>query len=945
MKNLDKKATKSRPTSTVVNRSRSRSNSLKKPYNEMGKPIDMNKVNNTLSATNNYNNTKTEPASGNNGSHSMHQQLDVNDGSGLSVQQQVIKPIKSNEESGIFLSLLNIAHDTITHKRSNSNSNLNSKHKEDETKSWNEPSRIEPSQVDSDDLSSGSIDGDDPRNGAGHGSKFYKNNDNSFSDRLDSLINNRNAEEEYPQKRQHTIVEQGHLVTKGKLNPTDLSEIGRNTFDHLTSHSIHFASIRDSPVASLGNGDLSLDDFKDSRKDDDEISAKVKEISNDKRFKRRSTAAEVLSDQESIQSELNYSKLKYANKKRNKEFHQTFKKIPSSENLIDDFSCALSKDILVHGRLYLTENYLCFKSNILGWVTNLLIPLQEVVQIEKRSTAGLFPNGMVIRTLYQKYTFATFIYRDATFKLVTSVWHQVLSDNGEKRPILERESDESDYSLDESSDSKSVSDEAYQEEDDDSGKIDRVSKQTSATVSGLEATARDSEEEIDLDSSGDLGSSSEPELDDGPLDQDLNGNSSEEDDLQGEKVKDINGQEHNDLIPKDVSTFKGLPMVGPLTHEAEPLDYEKQSNDTFIVEDEFDGPLGAVFSILFGKDNSYYIKILKNQGNIQIEEEKITGLLKEGDERHYKYIKPLGGSIGPKQTSCIICDKVLQYNVTKAIVVEQTTSTPDVPSGNAFKIRTRIHLYWGENNHTKIYVVTSIEWTGKSWIKGPIEKGSIDGQKESMKILVDSVNEIIKNGDEGGKKQKRSRKKSENKRSKSISGNNNNDQEKNNKALEAEEAAKNANKSLTAQINGLAETIGSSIPISIPMITPVIMGYLIITLQMVMVIYGYNWLTGKHSTNVITIAKDSIVINNNKYLLTPSIENKFNDAKTHMNSQIQLWNWIRDKSGDKINLGSTTSSGSSVADDYLQRYKHQELQDIVRLTQLRLDQLKHQMER
>jgi hypothetical protein len=35
-----------------------------------------------------------------------------------------------------------------------------------------------------------------------------------------------------------------------------------------------------------------------------------------------------------------------------------------------DYSCALQKDILVHGRLYVSQNYLCFYANIFRWETS-----------------------------------------------------------------------------------------------------------------------------------------------------------------------------------------------------------------------------------------------------------------------------------------------------------------------------------------------------------------------------------------------------------------------------------------------------------------------------------------------------------------------------------------------------------------------------------------------
>ena len=37
--------------------------------------------------------------------------------------------------------------------------------------------------------------------------------------------------------------------------------------------------------------------------------------------------------------------------------------------IFPEYSCALQKDILVHGRLYVSKNYLCFYSNIFRWET------------------------------------------------------------------------------------------------------------------------------------------------------------------------------------------------------------------------------------------------------------------------------------------------------------------------------------------------------------------------------------------------------------------------------------------------------------------------------------------------------------------------------------------------------------------------------------------------
>ena len=327
--------------------------------------------------------------------------------------------------------------------------------------------------------------------------------------------------------------------------------------------------------------------------------------------------------------------------------------MPSGEKLIDEFSCAFSKDILVQGKMYLSDHYICFNSNILGWVTNLIIPLQEVIQIEKKSTAVLFPNGMVIRTLHQKYVFATFLSRDTTFDLITNVWHRVMLENSDIDPkklqaTLERKRRRANSNLSQVSREESYVDDS----DDDLGGSDE-----------------DNDDSMADDESGD----------DTSLDNDDGDNSEEkgtdESDVNGASVAATSGSS------KDGNTFKGLPVVGPLTHAPTSTGYNKDSSETFIVEDTIKAPPGVVFLILFGLDTAKYIGILKEQKNFDISESSIKGLSKDNKERNYTYIKPLGGAIGPKQTKCVIEDKVIEYSPDKYYEVEQTTQTPDVPSG------------------------------------------------------------------------------------------------------------------------------------------------------------------------------------------------------------------------------------------------------------------------
>lgn len=86
--------------------------------------------------------------------------------------------------------------------------------------------------------------------------------------------------------------------------------------------------------------------------------------------------------------------------------------------------------------------------------------------------------------------------------------------------------------------------------------------------------------------------------------------------------------------------------------------------------------------------------------------------------RSTSYIKPLNGSIGPKQTKCHIVDEQIHCDYDDYIVMLTTTKTPDVPSGGVFSVKTRTCLTWAGGGSTRVLVTTQVEWTGKSWVKG-----------------------------------------------------------------------------------------------------------------------------------------------------------------------------------------------------------------------------------
>lgn len=387
-----------------------------------------------------------------------------------------------------------------------------------------------------------------------------------------------------------------------------------------------------------------------------------------------------------------------ASKKRNRDFHNQFKSVPDDDYLIEDYSCALQREILAHGRLYVSEGHLCFSSNILGWMTTLVLSFDEIVSVEKRSTAMLFKNGLMISTLHNKHVFASFTNRDATYDLVIKIWqlgHPKLQStlNGirlegpggdkteriEDDGILEADADGSLSGSDEED-----SDEDIYDEDDESGDLADASQFTDG--SGVDG--------------GDIDRAVARKASGGAI---VNGGAPE----QSGKEDAANGSSPVDF-------------PGPVAHPPTECGDAASHYDKVTGDDVIPAPMGQVFNLLFGTHSPNWVTkfLTENQKCTDLQMEDKRGLGSDNMSRTYSYIKPLPGSIGPKQTRCNITETIENIDFDKAINVVVSTQTPDVPSGNVFCVKTKYCLSWAENNRTRVQVNCGIEWSGKSWIKG-----------------------------------------------------------------------------------------------------------------------------------------------------------------------------------------------------------------------------------
>uniref|UniRef100_UPI00358E3D52 GRAM domain-containing protein 2B-like n=1 Tax=Myxine glutinosa TaxID=7769 RepID=UPI00358E3D52 len=135
---------------------------------------------------------------------------------------------------------------------------------------------------------------------------------------------------------------------------------------------------------------------------------------------RSKTYHATLSKNNDIKKSKSLSLLQLPNK-HSGQFHKIFKEISEEEEPQETFVCALQRDLIFQGRIYICPNQICFYSSFFGKDIKLIIPVTSVLAIKKRRSALLVPNALSIKTVTEKHNFISFLTRDSAYKALLSV--------------------------------------------------------------------------------------------------------------------------------------------------------------------------------------------------------------------------------------------------------------------------------------------------------------------------------------------------------------------------------------------------------------------------------------------------------------------------------------------------------------------------------------------
>ncbi|KAG0005536.1 hypothetical protein BGZ80_003714 [Entomortierella chlamydospora] len=488
----------------------------------------------------------------------------------------------------------------------------------------------------------------------------------------------------------------------------------------------------------------------------------------------------------------------FANEKRFSDFHSLFRSVPDDEKLIEDYGCALQKEILVQGRLYISETHVCFNANIFGWVTNLVIAFNEITAIEKRMTAFVIPNAIsiVTTTNTKGHFFASFLSRDAAHDLLMAAWRKSFpcaanangGGNGSSYSRLNR----SNLAINDDDDSndgqsfisgkgdsrknrhrRSFSNASQNWTGDESGAGEEIDEKTGLRRRGSKKGVVKKLKDVIITKNADeehRNGSLSPnsiikrprsvsELPPRPTSFDGSGNrdvrSSFEDDSPA-----ANGHRHRAgteslHIPAPGNSSAAFKTKSPSPSSAistssasrAPTSCKCSKDGSHFsaqyMSETYPGSVQALWELLFDSDFNKSFLTSESMKGADVQEEAWQNSPDGKSTKTIRYTKWLGIPIGPKTTKAILTEVCEHKNFDDYTTNVTTTSTPDVPSGGTFTTKVRTCITWAGPNQVRIVATGGVEFTKSSWIKGQIEKGAAEGLTTHYKELNKSIRKYI----------------------------------------------------------------------------------------------------------------------------------------------------------------------------------------------------------
>lgn len=387
--------------------------------------------------------------------------------------------------------------------------------------------------------------------------------------------------------------------------------------------------------------------------------------------------------------------------KRVKEWSKNFEH-GNGEELVCTHGCALViAKTMVHGRIYITQKKVYFRSNIMGIKTKRVFPISSITSISPKNVAGMIPNAIeVLHTITlptngssskssdansddeaKRSLFTTLSKRDHTLTNLMTYWNK---ENPEAyEAYISGQGQEAVPANIIAAGRARGGSTATQQSTHDS------TRQEAASVSRADANKND--------------------------------------------VKQTTSAKGDKTADKDGNNAGGKSHGPHAATKADTPDLEKQALHTTLPVDD----PKKCFELLYKKEE-FLRGIWEDQGMTSIEMQPWTD-----GKRTFTYSRPLGGKFG--STKCESEETIIHPDDSKDWWgVEGTTRTPGVPGGKSFLTRSKTTFSYAEGGGTLMHATFQVEWTGKSMLKSMINGQAESGQQEWNALLKKNMKEYIR---------------------------------------------------------------------------------------------------------------------------------------------------------------------------------------------------------
>lgn len=477
-------------------------------------------------------------------------------------------------------------------------------------------------------------------------------------------------------------------------------------------------------------------------------------------------------------------------KSKSELFQRLFKEKVPGEVLVSDYSCALQRDILVHGRLYLSQNWLCFYANIFGWETLVTIRWVDITAITKEKTAKLIPNAIQVFTDTDKYFFSTFVTRENAYTALFRIWQNALlgqptlpadlKNQCRKRNSASRDAVDGIPLHDEV---EETGDEMVEFDDDKSltsnadsvatNGLDNAGLETASVYSGagsipyeVESLVKTHKKSASIVVNQD---EKNPTItnETNSKSSDKNGTSTSSSDV---KQNGSSPASPSEKSPSNLSARKKIkpkPKTMPIpsyhlkipngeeesTTDDNDSDEEvtaEQDDDVLCpchdahegkeyVNEEFNFDVDALYEHLFSQESDMMNGIFEQR---KFEKVKYTPFKREEDGSHFQilaYTIPLNYSIGPKQCHTVTKQLMQRENTVGSFYVVKTESTTlGVPYGDSFHVNTQYCITRAAGNRSRLRVTTEIKYVKKVFglVKNMVSRATDEAFKDHINFVV-----------------------------------------------------------------------------------------------------------------------------------------------------------------------------------------------------------------